>query len=57
MSALVMTNPATMPDSNAPLGWHFTSRQPMSSGASSSAGREEGLGAAWGVTWRREEKY
>jgi len=29
----------------------------MSSGASSSAGREEGLGAAWGVTWRREEKY
>jgi len=29
----------TTPHSSSPLGWRFTSRQPISSGASSSAGR------------------
>jgi len=39
MSTLVMTNPAIMPHSSSPPSWRFTSRQTMSSGATTSAGR------------------
>ena len=34
--------------SNSPEGWRFTSRQPMSSGATSSAGRAK---KDWGRCW------
>jgi len=40
------------PHSSSPSGWRFTSRQPMSSGATTSAGRAKKLWGRWsGSCW------